>query len=97
MEYELIDNTAAKQYELVVDGKRPRIEYIAVKDKIYLTHTEVPKELEGKGIASKMVLMVLEDIKSKNLTLIPMRPFVAMYIKRHPEWRELVLKGINIA
>jgi len=97
MEYELIDNTAAKQYELVVDGKNPRIEYIAVKDKIYLTHTEVPKELEGKGLASKMVLMVLEDIKSRNLTLIPMCPFVAMYIKRHPEWRELVLKGINIA
>lgn len=97
MEYDLIDNTAAKQYELVVEGKKPRIKYIAVKDKIYLTHTEVPKELEGKGLASKMVLMVLEDIKSRNLTLIPMCPFVAMYIKRHPEWRELVLKGINIA
>lgn len=80
-----------------MDGKNPRIEYIAVKDKIYLTHTEVPKELEGKGLASKMVLMVLENIKSRNLTLIPMCPFVAMYIKRHPEWRELVLKGINIA
>jgi len=42
MEYDLLNNTAAKQYELVVEGKKARIEYIAVKDKIYLTHTEVP-------------------------------------------------------
>lgn len=97
MEYELIDNKEAKQYELSVEGPKPRIEYILARDNIYLTHTEVPKALEGQGIASKMVLMALEDIKSRNLTLIPMCPFVAMYIKRHPEWRELVLKGINIS
>ncbi|MGB6150468.1 MAG: GNAT family N-acetyltransferase [Pricia sp.] len=97
MEYELIDNKEPKQYELLVEGPKPRIEYILAKDNIYLTHTEVPKALEGQGIASKMVLMALKDIQSRNLTLIPMCPFVAMYIKRHPEWRELVLKGIHIS
>ena len=97
MEYELIDNREAKQYELSMEGPKPRIEYILARDNIYLTHTEVPKALEGQGIASKMVLMALKDIQSRNLTLIPMCPFVAMYIKRHPEWRKLVLKGINIS
>jgi len=43
------------------------------------------------------VKQVLEDIKEKELTLVPLCPFVAMYIKRNPEWKELVLKGINIA
>lgn len=97
MEHQLIDNEAKKQYEIHVDGSIVRIEYIKAKDKIYLTHTEVPKEMEGKGLASAIVNLVLEDIKSKDLTLVPMCPFVAMYIKRHPEWRNLVLKGINIA
>ncbi|WP_239986506.1 MULTISPECIES: GNAT family N-acetyltransferase [Arenibacter] len=97
MDYKLIDNTEAKQYEYHIDGVIAKIEYIMAKDKIYLTHTEVPKELEGKGVASSLVKRVLEDVETKGLTLIPMCPFVATYIKRHPDWKKLVLKGINIA
>ncbi|MEM7380093.1 MAG: GNAT family N-acetyltransferase [Bacteroidota bacterium] len=94
--YELIDNQASKQYEFHVDGTVPRIEYIKAKDKIYLTHTEVPKGLEGRGIGTAIVKAALEDVERQGLTLIPLCPFVALYIKRHPEWKRLVLKGINI-
>ncbi len=94
--YELIDNIAEKQYEFHIDGQKPRIEYIKVEGKIFLTHTEVPKALEGRGIGSAMIKSALEDIKEKELTLVPLCPFVAAYIKKHPEWRELVLRGINI-
>ncbi len=94
--YHLKNNSEEKLYELHIDGSFGRIEYILAKNKIYLTHTEVPKELEGKGIASAMVKKALEDIERKNLDLVPMCPFVAAYIKRHPEWKKLVLKGINI-
>jgi len=97
MQYALIDNAPSKRYEFHIKGHIPRIEYIKAQDKIYLTHTEVPKELEGNGIATNLVKSVLEDIKQKELTLVPMCPFVAMYIKRYPEWKSLVLKGINIA
>jgi predicted GNAT family acetyltransferase len=96
MEYHLIDNEEAKQYELHVEGTIAKIEYIKAQNNIYLTHTEVPTNLEGKGIGSSLVKMALEDIKKKELTLVPLCPFVALYIKRHPEWRELVLKGISI-
>lgn len=92
----LIDNSEAKQYEMHLDGLMAKIEYIKAKDNIYLTHTEVPKALEGKGIGSLLVKTVLQDIAEKDLTLIPMCPFVAAYIKRHPEWRKLVLKGVHI-
>ncbi|MEM1322523.1 MAG: GNAT family N-acetyltransferase [Bacteroidota bacterium] len=94
--YSLIDNAEAKQYEFHIDGHTPKIEYIKAKGKIYLTHTEVPKELEGKGIGSALIKATLEDVKRQELTLVPLCPFVAAYIKRHPEWRELVLKNINI-
>jgi len=93
---QLIDNEEAKRYEIHVDGLVPRIEYIKAKEKIYLTHTEVPKGLEGKGIGTALVKAVLEDIDKKGLTLVPLCPFVALYLKRHPEWKKLVLKGINI-
>ncbi|MBK7410033.1 MAG: N-acetyltransferase [Saprospirales bacterium] len=94
--YELIDNTEAKQYEFHVGESVARIEYIKVQNKIYLTHTEVPAALEGKGIAGALVKAVLEEIDRQDLTLIPLCPFVAGYLSRHPEWKRLVLKGINI-
>ena len=96
MTYQLIDNKEAKQYEIHIEDSIVKIEYIKAQEKIYFTHTEVPTKLEGKGIGSSIVKLALEDIKSKGLTLVPLCPFVALYIKRHPEWRELVLKGINI-
>lgn len=95
--YELIDNAEAKQYEFHIDGKKAFMEYIKVKDKIYLTHTEVPSEFEGRGIGSALVKTVLEEVKRNDWTLVPLCPFVATYIKRHPEYRALVLKGINIS
>lgn len=96
MNYTLVNNEAAKQYEFDVDGKIAKIEYIRTTDKIFLTHTEVPTTLEGKGIGSALVKAVLEDVKKKDLILVPLCPFVAAYIKRHPEWKSLVLKGIKI-
>ncbi len=95
-DYPLINNVAQKQYEFHIGDYLPKIEYIKTNEKIFLTHTEVPVALEGKGVGSQLVRKVLEDIEKQGLTLIPLCPFVAAYIKRHPEWRKLVLKGIKI-
>lgn len=95
MEYQLIDDAANKRYVFELTGENPRIEYIKAGERIVLSHTEVPKEHEGKGIGSALVKAALADIDRQGLILIPLCPFVAMYIKRHPEWKRLVLKGIN--
>lgn len=92
----LINNQEAKQYEFPLDGQTAFIAYIKANDKIFLTHTEVPKSLEGKGIGSKLVNAVLNEIDKNDWTLVPLCPFVAGYIKRYPEWKKLVLKGIKI-
>ena len=76
----------------------PRIEYIKTKNgEIYLTHTEVPSALEGKGVGSSLVRLALEDIERQQLRLVPLCPFVAGYVQKHPEWKRLVMEGINIA
>ncbi|MBT8238278.1 MAG: N-acetyltransferase [Croceitalea sp.] len=97
MDHKVTDNSAKKQYELLVDDKLARLEYIVAQNRIFLTHTEVPIGLEGRGIGSELIRQVLEDIQLKNMILVPLCPFVAGYIKKHPEWKSLVLKGINIA
>ena len=59
MQYQLINNEAKKQYEFHIDGNVPRIEYIHVPGKIFLTHTEVPPKLEGQGIGSALMTACL--------------------------------------
>lgn len=96
-DYELIDNTENHQYEFHIDKLVPKIEYIKSKNgEIYLTHTEVPVQLEGKGVGSQLVKKVLKDIERQELRLVPLCPFVAGYIKKHPDWRRIVMKGINV-
>ncbi len=94
--YTLIDNEEKKQYEFHIDHRIAKIEYIKTDDKIILTHTEVPKELEGMSIGKNLVRMALEDIEKKKLILVPLCPFVAGYIKRNPEWKKLLMKGVNV-
>lgn len=93
MEYQLINNESDRRYEFRIDDAIAKIEYTCSGGKIYLTHTEVPIELEGKGIASSLVRKVLADIQQKGLELVPLCPFVGAYIRRHPEWESLVQKN----
>lgn len=91
--YELINNTEEGRYEFHIHKYTPMIEYFKEgNDKIYLTHTEVPVELEGKGIAGKLVEAVLTDIEKNGMKLIPLCPFVVSYIKKHPEWKRIIAK-----
>jgi len=91
--YELIDNQEENQYEFHIGKYLAKIEYIKTNNQeIYLTHTETPVELEGKGIASALVKKVLKDIQEKNLVLVPLCAFVVGYIQKHPEWRKLVIR-----
>lgn len=96
MEAQLIDNTGKKQFELDTNGQLSRIEYILMGKKIIFTHTEVPRELEGKGIGAKLVKLALENIESRGLKLIPLCPFTASYIKRHPEWERVLDMNSNV-
>ena len=96
--HKLIDNAALHQDEFRIGDLIPRIEYIKTKNgEIYLTHTEVPSALEGKGVGSSLVRLALEDIERQQLRLVPLCPFVAGYVQKHPEWKRLVMEGINIA
>ena len=88
----VIDNTAENRYELDLgEGDMALIEYVLGKGLVVLTHTEVPPKYEGQGIGKELVLAALEDIRRKGLLVVPQCPFVGAYIRRHPEWMDLVL------
>ena len=96
MAEELTDNKSQDQFEMVTDGFLSKIEYKIMGNKIFLTHTEVPHELEGRGVGSRIVKAALEEVESRGLKLIPLCPFVASYIKRHPEWEKLLAADVKL-
>ncbi|HLA55849.1 MAG TPA: GNAT family N-acetyltransferase [Flavobacterium sp.] len=90
-------NEDKKRFELEVDGHTAFIEYIINKDKtIFLTHTEVPHALEGKGVGSRIVEKTLNYVKEHNYPLAPLCPFVAKYITKHPEWKSILADGYHV-
>lgn len=93
---EVKDNENARQFEARIDGHLAKVEYMMGGDRIFLTHTEVPPALEGKGIASALVEKVLQIVDERKLKMVPLCPYVATYLRKHPEWKRLLAHGINV-
>jgi predicted GNAT family acetyltransferase len=87
------NNETAQRYEARVGGQLAVIIYQQLGDRIVFIHTEVPEALEGHGIAGKMARFALDDARARRLMVIPQCPFVASYIRRHPEYADLVPPG----
>lgn len=60
-------------------------------DVIYLVHTEVPAQMEGKGLGGQLAKAALNYAREKGLKVVARCPFVASYLQRHPEYNDLVL------
>lgn len=83
-------NAEEKRYELEVGGEQAVVEYIRDGDVLFLTHTYVPEHLEGRGVGSELVRSVLEDVREQGLRIVPLCPFIAVWISRHPDWEPVV-------
>jgi len=92
MNYDIKNNDQQSRYETTVDGKTAFSAYRRDGDTITFTHTEVPPELEGRGIAGAIVKHALDDARSQNLGVVASCAYVASYVRRHPEYEDL-LKG----
>jgi hypothetical protein len=86
----VVDNRAEHRYELAVDGHVAAAYYERADGVITFVHTEVPPELGGKGIGSKLVKGALEQARSDGLKVIAQCPFVRGYIAKHPDAADLV-------
>ena len=85
------DNKAARRYELLLDGELVgELVYRARDEVVTLIHTEVAPGLEGRGLGDQLVAGALGDVRARGLRIVPLCPFVAAYIRRHPEAGDLV-------
>jgi len=81
-----IDNNAlASRFEALVNGGLAVLDYRIVGDTIFLLHVEVPAREQGRGIGSRLSKAALEFSRDSGLKVVPRCPFVAAYLRRHPE------------
>jgi predicted GNAT family acetyltransferase len=75
-----VDGTVAgfAAYRLHPEGARP--------ERIVFTHTEVDPAYEGQGLGSRLAAGALGAAKERGLTVVPQCPFIAAYLRRHPEY-----------
>jgi len=87
----VVNNPERERYEASLDGQvvgfaQYRVHPYAVE----LTHVEVDEACEGQGIGSALARAALDDIRAQGAQVVPVCPFVASYIRRHPGYADLV-------
>lgn len=86
------DNPSELRYEVVDDGELLGVlRYRLEPGVVVLVHTDVAPAAEGRGVGSRLVAGALDDIRLRGLRVVPLCPFAAAYVRRHPEHADLVV------
>ena len=84
------DNVERKRFEIDLGDAVAIAEYTLPEGIIMFTHTEVPPEHEGKGIGKALIRAGLAAARERGLKVIPICPFFAAYMQKHPEVQDLL-------
>lgn len=90
-EISIADMPEERAFVVTVDGVRAgKAEYRVRDGRQVFFHTEVDDEFSGIGLGTRLVRHALDDVRSRGGMVVPLCPFFAAYIKRHPEYDVLV-------
>ena len=84
------DNKDKSRFELDVGSEVAFANYRLTPSAVIITHTETPRALRGRGIASELVKGALELIRRDGKKVIAGCGFVVDYLDRHPEDADIV-------
>ncbi|MGC4092754.1 MAG: GNAT family N-acetyltransferase [Polyangiaceae bacterium] len=84
------DNREQHRFELEVDGRLAVAVYRRAAGVVTFTHTEVPPELGGHGIGSRLARGALELVRQSGDKIIARCPFIAAFVQKHPEFQDLL-------
>jgi len=85
------DDAAQSRYELRVgDELAGFITYHRQGQAISLIHTEVESAFQGEGLATRLARFALDDARTRGLAVLPFCPYVNSWIKKHPDYTDLV-------
>ena len=89
------DDEENHRYALEVDGTPAGMAVYHLRGgRHFFVHTEVDDEFSGRGLGTRLVKAALDDVREAGGRVVPLCPLFAAYIKRHPEYEELVDREI---
>jgi uncharacterized protein len=91
MDNTVTENPAAHRFEMTIGDAIAAAYYRLEDGKVVLTHTEVPQELSGQGIGSKLADGVFRLIRASGRKVVVRCSFMAGWVSRHPEVADLVV------
>ena len=85
------NNEQMHRFEIRDPGGLAQLQYRYSDDgALILVHTEVPPAIEGRGYASQLAKTALDFARASSLRIVAQCPFVRAYMKRHPEYDDLL-------
>ena len=90
MEYNIVHNEEESRFETEVEELVSVVDYRRRNNLFIVTHTGVPSQLEGRGIAGAITKALLDYIRENQVKVRPLCPYTKAYIKRHPEYDDIV-------
>lgn len=89
----VVHDAAGSRFEAEIDGLRSVADYELRRGVMVMHHTYVPAALRGRGVAAALVAAALAHARAEGLQVRPLCSFVASYMRRHPETRDLIASG----
>ena len=92
MENKITVNEENHQFETQTPEGTALIEYELDVNTMSILHTEVPEAMEGQGIASDLAKFALDYARKNDLKVKNYCRFVQVFLHRHPEYQDLIVK-----
>jgi predicted GNAT family acetyltransferase len=89
---DVVDNPGKSRFEVNVDGHTGELVYELDGSTLFLIHTGVPDELEGRGLAGQLVRAAVARASADHLTIVPWCPYARQWLRKHPD----EVRGIDI-
>lgn len=92
------DDTAAHRFRIALDGRDVGFAaYRLEPGRIVFTHTEIDDSVEGHGLGGRLARAALDDVAARGLAVVPLCPFIAAWIGKHPDYLDLVDEEHRVA
>lgn len=80
---------AEHSYRIFVDGRRAGLTaFHDHGDQRVFYHTEIDDAYADQGLAAVLVGRALADVRASGKRFVAICPYVALFVKRHPEFAE---------
>ena len=84
------DNATLRRFELDEAGHTAFADYRRAPGRLIIDHVEAPLALRGSGAAGRLMEGVAQQVRHEGLKIAPLCGYAAAWLKRRPEYRDLV-------